>query len=102
MMEVCALVEALRRDLEDAGYKWRDASERFIAGSSLMEFQRTKVIDENGEQIASCVWILSINNGMTTGHSYGWPDQIECWIKGSQPEAMTIDEIIGRLGALND
>lgn len=103
-MEVSALVKAFRKNLEDAGYKWRDASERFEAGRSIMEFQRTKVIDKEGNEIASCVWNFSKVDGWTTGHSYGWPELIECWMAPfkSEPEPMTVDEIIKALGDTNE
>lgn len=54
------------------------------------------------EEIASCVWNFSVSHGLATGHSYGWPELIECWIKSGEPEPMSIDCIITKLSELND
>lgn len=100
-MNICEVMADLRCALEDAGYKWRDESEKLETDNCYYEFQRTKVIDDSGEIIASCVWIYSILDGVTTGHSYGFPNLIECWITGDEPEPMTVKEILYRLGRTN-
>lgn len=101
-MKVSALMEHLRVKLDDAGHTWRDASERFEAEDSIHEFQRTKVLNDQGKEIASCIWNFSSVDGYLTGLSYGWPELIECWITGGEPEPMTVDEIIKALGGTNE
>ena len=100
-VEVSPLMAELRERLDAEGIPWCDVSDELSGEDYVSHFERTKVFDQSGKQLASCIYGYNTMYGKKSGSSYGWPGMLEGWMcDQDEPVPMTVDEIMGEVSKL--
>ena len=98
-MEPSEVMRELREKLDAAGIRWVDASEdrRDPARGYAYHMERTRAVDGDGVEVASCIWGYVEHGGSACGMTRGWPSLIECALLplgANGPEPMEAGEIV--------
>lgn len=103
-MEPSEAMLELREKLDAAGIGWVDASEdrRDPARGYAYHMERTRAVDGDGIEVASCIWGYVDHSGSVFGMTRGWPSLIECArlpLGANDPEPMDAGEIVAMVDA---